>query len=258
MLIDSHAHLDSKEFETDREDVIKRSEANRLNAIISCGTTLASSEENVTLAQQHSIVFAAVGIHPHESYQIEETTLPSLKRLATQHKKIVAIGETGLDYHYNFSLPEVQRKAFRLHVQLARELRLPLIIHCRNAEDDIKKILWEEKAQEAGGVIHSFTGDRAMARACTDMGFYLGVSGIATFKSAGALASMFAEVPLECLLLETDSPYLAPVPMRGKRNEPSFVAHTAAKLAELKGVSVDVIHAATTQNSEKLFHFLKN
>lgn len=251
-LIDSHAHLDAQEFDPDRDEVIRRARANRLEGIISCGTTVASSEKNTSLAKNYDLVYAAVGIHPHETSSIEAGSMSRLRAL-TKKTKVVGIGETGLDYHYNFSLPEIQRKSFSLHIRLARETGLPLIIHCRNAEEDLLRILKEEKASEVGGVIHSFTGTPETAKACLEIGFYLGVSGIVTFKSAEILEKLFSAIPLENLLLETDSPYLAPTPHRGKRNEPAFVANTALKLGELKSILLEEICQATTQNAKKLF-----
>lgn len=253
MLIDSHAHLDAAEFDTDREAVIERCKENQIVGVITCGTTLSSSEKNAELAKNYSFLFAAVGIHPHESYQMEAKTMERLKQLG-QHEKVLAVGETGLDFHYNFSLPEVQKKSFRLHIRLARELQRPLIVHCRAAEEELVNILVEEKASEAGGVIHCFAGSRETANRCLDLGFYLGVSGIITFKTGKELAELFSQAPLERLLVETDAPYLAPAPFRGKRNEPAFVAHTAAKLAEIRALTVNEIHRITTENTQRLFH----
>lgn len=253
MLIDSHAHLEGPEFDADREAVLGRCKENDIVAVVTCGTTLSSSGKNVELAKRHSFLFAAIGIHPHESYQIEAVTMEKLKRLG-EREKVAAIGETGLDFHYNFSLPEVQKKAFRLHIRLARELQLPLIVHCRAAEEEMVDILAEEKASEVGGVIHCFAGSRETANRCLELGFYLGVSGIITFKTGKELAELFSHLPLERLLVETDSPYLAPAPFRGKRNEPAFVAYTAAKLAEVRSMTVAEIHRITTENAQRLFH----
>ena len=252
MLIDSHAHLDGAEFEDDRNQVIHRAEANGLKAILSCGTTLPSSQKNVELAQEIPIVYAAIGIHPHETYQIEADTMTKLKALAKQ-KKVVAVGETGLDYFYNFSLPEVQQKSLALHVRLARELGLPLSIHCRNAEADLIRILKAERASEVGGVIHCFTGSVDASQEYLELGFFMGVSGIITFKTANALTEVIANLPLSKLLVETDSPYLAPTPHRGKRNEPAFVARTAEKLAELKSITLEEVSETTTKNAKHLF-----
>jgi len=251
-LIDSHAHLDGPEFDDDRNVVIHRAQMNGLEAVLSCGTTLSSSQKNVALAAQTPSVYAAIGIHPHETYQIEADTMTKLKALAKE-KKVVAVGETGLDYFYNFSLPEVQQKSFALHVRLARELGLPLSIHCRNAEADLIRILKAERANEVGGVIHCFTGSVEASQDYLELGFYLGVSGIITFKTAETLTEVISNLPLSKLLVETDSPYLAPTPHRGKRNEPSFVTQTAKKLAELKSVPIEEVSRITTQNAKTLF-----
>ncbi len=251
-MIDSHAHLDSKDFDQDLNQTIERCQEKNIRLVISCGTDVNSSKKNLDLAEQHSIIYAAVGIHPHETYQIENATLAIISGFLNK-KKVVAVGETGLDYYYNFSLPDVQRQSFKHHIRLARESGFPLIIHCRNAEEDLVKILKQEKASEVGGVIHCFAGRKETASACLDLGFYLGVSGMITFKNTKDLTSLFSELPLDRLLVETDSPYLAPHPHRGKRNEPSYVVHTASRLAELKNVTLEEIENQTTENAKKLF-----
>jgi len=252
VIIDSHCHLEGEEYASDLDDVINRAKANNLHAVLSCGTTPNSNPKNVELADQVPMVFAAVGVHPHETYQMEGDTLSEIRKLGAR-KKVMAIGETGLDYHYNFSLPEVQRKGFVMQVRLARELGRPLVVHCRNAEEDVVNILKTEKASEVAGVLHCFTGSLETAKRCIDMGFYVGVSGVITFKNSDAVQKVISEISLDRLLVETDAPYLAPTPHRGKRNEPSFVLLTAKKLAELKSVPVEEVYAATTANAAKLF-----
>jgi len=251
-MIDTHAHLDSKEFDSDLELVLDRCRQKNVVLVVSCGTDLDSSKKNLILAEKYEALWASVGIHPHEAYRVDENTADALKAMAL-HEKCVAIGETGLDYYYNFSLPESQCKSLKLQIRLARELRLPLILHCRNAEEDLLNILSQEHAEEVGGVIHSFAGRFESAKKFLALGFYLGVSGIFTFKNAGNLAENFSKLPLEKLLLETDSPYLAPVPHRGKRNEPAFVTASAAKLAELKNITFEEVEEKTTQNALRLF-----
>ncbi len=255
-MIDSHAHLDSKEFDQDLNQILERCQEKNVRFVISCGTDLSSSQKNLDLSKQNPMIFAAIGVHPHETYLMDENTIEKLKELSKE-MRVIAIGETGLDYYYNFSLPEVQRKAFRVHIRLARERGLPLVIHCRNSEEDLIKILKEEKASEVGGVIHCFSGRKETALACLEFGFYLGVSGMITFKNTKDLSALFSELPMERLLVETDSPYLAPHPYRGKRNEPSYVVHTALKLAELKNLTLEKVENQTTENVENLFQLNK-
>jgi TatD DNase family protein len=207
----------------------------------------------VTLADRHPHIYASVGVHPHEVKHISDGWYDELRRLAG-HEKVVAFGEIGLDYHYNHSPPKEQRERFREQIQLARELRLPVVIHTRDAQDDTISILKEEQACEVGGVFHCFSGDAWLAKEALDLGFYLSFSGILTFQNASALRDIAKHAPLDRVLIETDCPYLTPVPHRGKRNEPAFVSHVAKQLAELHPeLSLEQIERATTENARQLF-----
>jgi TatD DNase family protein len=256
VLIDSHCHLDDPQFDNDRETVIKRAQAEGVAQFVTIGCDLVTSQRAVSLAQQHPFIFSSIGVHPHEVKDITPATYDGLRSLAKQ-PKVVAYGEIGLDYHYNYSPPEIQRQRFREQIALAREFRLPVIIHSRNAKEDTMAILREEKAGELGGVIHCFTGDLEMAKAALDLGFLLSFSGIVTFPKAIELQKVVQEMPLDRMLVETDSPYLTPHPHRGKRNEPAHVQYVARKIAELKPpLTIEEVADVTRENTKRLFGIL--
>lgn len=251
MYIDSHCHLSFPELAHDLPGVMQRMRANKVVAALNVCTTLAEFPAVLAVAEQHSHVVASVGVHP--DYQdIEEPTIDRLVELA-DHRKVVAIGETGLDYFRLREPLEWQRERFRTHIRAARQCGKPLIIHTRASSDDTIRLMNEEGAQEAGGVMHCFTESLAVAEAAMALGFYISFSGIVTFKNARELQEVARAVPLDRLLIETDSPYLAPVPYRGKTNEPGFVPKVAEQLAELKEVSVDEVAASSTKNFYNLF-----
>ena len=253
MLIDSHVHLDDLRYDTDRDDVLQRAEAAGIEAMVTIGCDLATSQAAVALAQTHPRVFATIGVHPHETKEIQDGWYEALRSLARQ-PKVVAYGEIGLDYHYDHSPREVQRERFREQIRVARELNLPLIIHTREAQNDTVTILREEGAADAGGVFHCFSGDAWLARDALDLGFYLSFSGVLTFKNATMLRDIAKTVPLDRLMVETDCPYLAPVPCRGKRNEPAYVQYVAEILAEVRGNgSFESLARATVENTKRLF-----
>ena len=256
MLIDTHTHLDDARYNDDREAVIARAREAGVDAFVTIGCDLATSQAAVQLADRHPFVYASIGVHPHEVKHIGDGWYDEFRRLA-HHEKVVAYGEIGLDYHYNHSSPTDQRDRFREQIQLARELNLPVIIHTREAQEETITILKEEKASEVGGVFHCFSGDAALAKNALDLGFYLSFSGILTFPKAHALRDIAKTVPLERLLIETDCPYLTPVPHRGKRNEPAYVTHVAQQLATIRsdevGMSPEKIALATTRNAKRLF-----
>ncbi|NLZ93109.1 MAG: TatD family hydrolase [Firmicutes bacterium] len=255
-LIDTHAHLTDERFNEDLDDVLVRAKAAGLGKIISIGCDLPSSEAAIALAAANDNIFAAVGIHPHEASSAGQDALQALKKLADS-PKVVAIGEIGLDYYYRFSSADQQKDVLRRQIRLAREMALPVIIHNRDAHEDILAILRAEKAYEVGGVMHCFSGDLNFAMQCLELGFYLSFAGIVTFKKPGDLPLVVQEMPLERLLIETDSPYLAPVPFRGRRNEPAYVVHVAEKIAQLRQLEFSKIAEITTQNAQKLFSFRK-
>ncbi|HKC95290.1 MAG TPA: TatD family hydrolase [Nitrospira sp.] len=253
MLIDTHTHLDDARYDGDRDAMINRARQAGVERFVTIGCDLATSRAAVTLADQHQFVYASIGVHPHEVKHISEGWYDEFRRLA-RNNKVVAYGEIGLDYHYNHSSPKDQRERFREQIQLARELHLPIIIHTREAQDDTITILKEEKAEEVGGVFHCFSGDAWLAQDALEMGFYLSFSGILTFQNATMLRDIAKHTPLDRLLVETDCPYLTPVPHRGKRNEPAYVAHVAKQLAAIHPeLSSEEIEQHTTENAKRLF-----
>jgi TatD DNase family protein len=241
-----------REFGDDREDVIKRAREAGVEYIITIGTTIESSRDAVLLAEKYDFIYAAIGIHPHEVKDILHPAYDILRHFA-QHKKVVAYGEIGLDYFYEHSPKSDQKRKFRDMLREARELDLPVIIHDRDAHDDALQIISEEWSPDLGGVMHCFSGDAAMAGKLIELGFSLGVAGPVTFPKAEALREVIRQVPIEHLLIETDAPYLAPQPMRGKRNEPAFVRHTAEMIAKIKGLTADDVARITSFNAMQLF-----
>lgn len=253
MLVDSHCHLDFPDFAEELPDVLRRAALADVGLMLTICTHVTRFERVLALAEAHDHVYCTVGIHPHEAGSEPETDAVRLMELA-RHPKVVGFGETGLDYYYDHSPREAQRRSFRAHIAAARETGLPVVIHTRDADADTVAILREEMGKGAfPGLIHCFSSSREVADAALEMGLYISLSGIVTFKTADALRETVKAVPLDRLLVETDAPYLAPVPKRGKRNEPAFVAHTADKLAEIKGLSRDVVAGATTANFLRLF-----
>lgn len=253
MLVDSHCHLDFPDFAKDRDDVIARAKAAGVEMMVTISTKITEAEKIINLADAHEELVCSIGIHPHEAGREPETSAEALVALAS-HKKVVGIGETGLDYFYEHSPREAQHKNFRAHIEASRQCRLPLIVHARDADEDTANILEDEMKQgDYPGLIHCFTAGPELARRALDIGFYISISGISTFKNATDLRDTIKEIPLDRLLVETDAPFLAPVPNRGKRNEPAFVADTAAALAELKNLSLEELARVTTDNFYKLF-----
>lgn len=253
MLVDSHCHLDFKDFDADRDDVLARAKAAGVDLMVTISTKITEAKKIIKLAETSDALVCSVGIHPHEAGREPETDAAQLVALA-KHEKVVGIGETGLDYFYEHSPRDAQQRNFRAHIEACRESRLPLIVHARDADEDTADIL--ENEMEKGdypGLIHCFTAGPELAQRALDIGFYISVSGIATFKNAAELRETIKMIPLDRLLVETDAPFLAPVPHRGKRNEPSFVADTAAMLADLKGVTTKELAQVTSDNFFSLF-----
>lgn len=251
MFIDSHAHLEMSEFNRDLPDVVKRAADAGVGCIITVGTTLNDCRKALSIAARYEPVYVVIGVHPHEVKAIDEKTYDALRILA-KNEKVVAFGETGLDFFRNLSPRDVQIRRFGEQLDLAEELDLPVVIHDREAHTETLNILKRWKGKKRG-VIHCFSGDRAMARACLDMGFYISIPGPVTFPKSTRLREIVKDIPLERLLLETDCPYLTPEPHRGKRNEPAYVVHTARKIAEVKGISLDELANATSLNAKELF-----
>jgi TatD DNase family protein len=251
MFIDSHCHLDDKRFAEDLDAVLDRAAAAGVTRILTIGTGNGPPEIDraVRLADRYPQVYASIGVHPHDASKVTPQTYDDLRALAT-HPKVVAFGEIGLDYHYDFSPREIQREAFIEQLKLAREVNLPITIHTREAWDDTMSILREHWSGE--GIMHCFTGDPPQAQQALDMGFHLSYGGVLTFKTAENIRESARITPSARLLIETDAPYLAPVPHRGKRNEPAMMVETARKLAEIRGTTLDAIAALTTANFERL------
>lgn len=247
---DSHAHLEMREFDRDRDEVIRRAVSAGVKRIVTVGTTLADCEKAVAIATANPSVYAAIGIHPHEVKSIRKETFDRLKEIAGG-KKIVAYGEIGLDFFRNISPRDVQVTRFGEQLELAKELGLPIIIHDRDAHSETVSMLKQSGIRR--GIIHCFSGDYAMARECLDMGFYISVPGTITFPKSEHLREVVSKVPLDRLLVETDCPYLTPVPHRGHRNEPAYVAHTARKVAEVKKASFEETARVTSDNAAKVF-----
>jgi TatD DNase family protein len=254
MLVDSHCHLTDAQFDTDRDETLRRARAVGVSRFVVIGANgdFVHNEKAVALAQEHVDVFAVIGVHPHDAKTITEDMYARLRSLA-RHPKVVAIGETGLDFYYDNSPREEQRRHFRAFIRLARELALPLSMHVRDAYPEAAQTLREEGVEQLRGVMHCFTGSVAEARTLLDLGLFLSLSGIVTFKSAQELREVARLVPLDRLLVETDCPLLAPVPYRGKRNEPAYVVQVAKAVAEAKGVPLAEVADATRQNTERLF-----
>lgn len=253
MLVDSHCHLDFDRLSVDLDGVLARAAAANVGLMVTISTRLSTFGKVRAIAEAHDNIYCTVGVHPHDAAAEGDATAERLAALA-DHPKVVGIGETGLDYFYDHSPRDTQRASFRSHIAAARLTGLPLIVHSRNAEDDTAQLLAEGVGQGTfTGLLHCFSSDARLAHAAIELGFYISFSGILTFPKAEKLRHLAAELPESCLLIETDSPYLAPVPMRGKTNEPAFVAHTAACLAELRGVSTAEVARVTTANFFRLF-----
>ena len=252
MLIDSHAHLDMPAFDKDRNEVIRKAHESGIDYIITVGISIDTCKQAIALAEEFEFVYAIVGIHPHNAKDVNEGTYFLLRNLI-QHDKVCALGEIGLDFFRNLSPQDMQIKRFRELIGLARELKLPIVVHDRNAHKETLSILKEEGASEVGGVIHCFSGDCEMASNCLDMGFYISIPGTITFNKATSLRELVRRIPLEWILIETDSPFLAPVPFRGKRNEPSYVRYVANKIAEIKKLNFEEVASITSKNAKALF-----
>jgi TatD DNase family protein len=254
MLIDTHCHLDFPDFAEERDEVIARANRAGVGRMITISTRISRFDEIRAIAEAYDTVWCTVGVHPHNA--AEEAGVTSVERLVelAGHPKVVGIGESGLDYFYDKSPRAQQEALFRMHAQACRETDLPLVVHTRDADADTARILREEGAgQGLKGLMHCFSSSRELAEQVLDFGFYISISGIATFKKSEELRAIIRDVPLDRLLVETDAPYLAPVPKRGKRNEPAFVVHTAAVVAEVKGIGPDELAARTTANVLRLF-----
>jgi TatD DNase family protein len=253
MLIDSHCHLDFPDFAPERDAVVERARAAGVGRLITISTHVARYDSYRAIAEAYDNVWFTVGTHPHQAHEEPDIPVGRLVELA-HHPRCIGIGEAGLDYHYDRSPRDVAAQVFRRHIAAARETGLPLVIHARDADDDVAAILREEMGKGAfKALLHCFTASRALAETGLELGLYVSFSGVVTFKNSEALRDIARDVPLDRLLVETDAPFLAPVPYRGKCNEPAYVASTAAVLADVKGVSAEELAQATTANVLRLF-----
>lgn len=252
MLFDTHAHLEEKNFAIDLDQVLVRAKEQGVSLILNVGYNLKHARLSVDLARKYDFIYAAVGLHPHDAKDATDELWEEIYKLAA-HPKVVAIGEMGLDYYRDHSPRQVQRRAFRHQIKIAKDLKMPIIIHDRDAHQDVLTIVKEEQASQVGGVFHAFSGSWEMAKEVLNLGFYIAIGGPVTFTNARKVLEVARKVPLDRLLLETDCPYLTPHPYRGKRNEPGYVKLVAEKIAELKNVPFEEVCRVTKENGQKLF-----
>lgn len=251
MLFDSHAHLDDEKFSHDRYEIINKARESGVSYILNASSDLVSAKNSISLAEDFEFIYAAVGIHPHCAGEMEDSTLDIIRDLAG-HKKVVAIGEIGLDYYYDTAPRDIQKYWFARQLDLARELELPVIVHDRDAHEDILDIIKSQNSREVGGVFHCFSGSVEMAKEVLDNNFYISVGGVVTFKNAKKIIDVVKYTPMDRLLIETDCPYLTPEPFRGKRNDSGYVRLVAEKIASIKGLSFESVASITLNNARQL------
>jgi TatD DNase family protein len=252
MLFDTHAHLNAEQYHDDLVEVIERAQNEGVSTMVVVGFDRPTIERTMELAEKYEFIYACVGWHPVDAIDMKDEHLLWIEELAA-HPKVVALGEMGLDYHWDKSPKDIQQEVFRRQIRLAKKVKLPIVIHNREATADIVEILKEEGAEEVGGIMHCFSGSAETAKECVKMNFFISLGGPVTFKNAKKPKEVAAEIPLDKLLIETDCPYLAPHPYRGKRNEPSFVKLVAEQIADIKGLTYEEVAEATTRNAKKLF-----
>ncbi|NMA84657.1 MAG: TatD family hydrolase [Epulopiscium sp.] len=252
MYFESHAHYDDRAFDKDRHELLEKLQESGIDIIINAAADLSSSKEGIKLAKQYDFFYATVGVHPHAVEKLEDDHIHILRKYILE-PKVVAIGEIGLDYYYEHSPREVQKKWFEKQITLAKENKLPIIVHSRDAAKDTYDILQQHASTLYGGVIHCYSGSLEMAKEYVDMGFYLGVGGVITFKNAKKLVEVVREIPLTSLLIETDAPYLTPIPHRGKRNDSTMLPYIAQAIADIKQISLEEVVEQTRENGRNLF-----
>jgi len=257
MIFDSHAHYDNEQFNKDREALFKRMPEEDIQYIVNIGADLRSSRLSIELAKRYPFIYAAVGVHPHDVTDMKEENLEHLLHLSA-YEKVVAIGEIGLDYHYDYSPRSVQKLWFREQLKLAKALDLPVIVHSREASQDVYDLIMEADLGQAKGVIHAFSGSVEMAKAYVGNGFYIGVGGVLTFKNAKKLKEVVEAIPLSSILIETDAPYLTPVPHRGKRNDSTYLKYVIEEIASIKGITPEQVENATYENAKRFFFYHKD
>lgn len=250
MYFDSHAHYNDEKFDEDRTELLQKLQENQVDYVVNAGADMESSKQGIELAKEYSFIYAAVGVHPHDVENMTDNDIEELEQMASE-PKVVAIGEIGLDYYYNHSTEDMQVKWFDKQLELAKKLNMPVIIHSREA----CQATFDQISQSgvAEGVIHCFSGSKELAKEYVKKGFYIGIGGSLTFKNARKTVEVVEAIPLEYILIETDAPYLTPVPHRGKRNDSTYLEHVVAKIAEIKGMPVDEVARITTENAKKLF-----
>ncbi len=253
MLFDSHAHLNDERFDEDREELISSLQEKGVDLIVNPGADINTSISSIELANKYDFIYAAVGVHPHDVGELDDNAIDTLRQLAIDNKKVVAIGEIGLDYYYDNSPREVQKDWFIKQIELANELKLPIIIHDRDAHGDTFEIIKKYKSPEIGCVLHCYSGNVELAREYVKMGCYISLSGTVTFKNNKKTKEVAREIPLDRLFIETDSPYMAPTPHRGKRNDPSLVQFVADTIAIEKGISYEKVCEITKENAKRFF-----
>ena len=257
MIIDSHCHLDYSNLYDQLDDVVKRAEYNQVKYMLTICTTLERFEKIKLIVERYKNIYGTFGIHPHETKKYTYIDSKFIYNIKRKYNKIVGIGETGLDFYYNHSDKKIQRKSFIEHISAASQLNIPIIVHSRNAENDTYEILKSEKKNsDLNVLVHCFTGTKNFAKKLLDINCYISVSGIITFKNSNELTDTISSIPIKNLLVETDSPYLAPMPHRGKSNEPSYIIHTVEKLSQIKKVSKEYVISNTTNNFKKLFKLI--
>ena len=254
MLFDTHAHMDDRAFDADRAELLANLPGKGITLLMNPGCSLTSSRDAVKLANEYDYIYAAVGSHPDAADEVNEDVLEAYRTLVRENPKVKAIGEIGLDYHYEDIPRDVQKKAFRMQMELARELGLPVIVHEREAHEDGMAIVREFR--DVTGVFHCYSGSAEMARQLVDLGWYIGFTGVLTFKNARKAVETAASIPLDRIVLETDCPYMAPAPFRGKRNDPGYLYRMAQQLAEIRDLPVEEIHAATVENGKRLYRLV--
>ncbi len=252
MLFDTHVHLNDEQYNEDVNEVIERAQREGVSHMVVVGFDRKTIEKAMHLVENYDFLYAAIGWHPVDAIDMKEEDLNWIEELSS-HPKVVALGEMGLDYHWDKSPHEIQKEVFRKQIRLAKRVKLPIVIHNREATQDIVDILREENAQEVGGIMHCFSGSAETAKECVEMNFYISLGGPVTFKNAKKPKEVAKEIPLDRLLIETDCPYLAPHPYRGKRNEPAFVKLVAEQIAEIKEISLEQVASKTMDNAKKLF-----
>lgn len=257
MIFESHAHYDDTCFAEDREAILKKVKAANVGIVVNIATSMNSSRQSLELAKNHDFMYTTVGVHPQEVQGMKEKDLELLIAM-TAYKKVVAIGEIGLDYHYDSVPKEVQKLWFREQVKLAIELNLPVVIHSREASKDTYDILFESEMHKVGGVIHCFSGSVETAKKYVELGYYIGVGGVVTFKNAKKLVEVVAAIPIESIVVETDCPYLTPTPHRGKRNDSSYIPYIIEKIAEIKEITAEEVEQITWDNGKRLYRHLEN